>query len=984
MDYINISKRKIYIGKIHSFSSQLKETNSIYNIVSDVGFWSSEKNSFPKAEYFIIDYENPVFINFIELLFSPNKFEFFPKDFRIESSLDLDTWEVLYNERNLEIEAPSYILDVPLTRTRYLKIYVASPRMTEPPFFSEIGKCQAGIKGIQSIRATSCSSPECDVSNVLDDKPSKIWKSDEKSNSTRESIHVDLGNIFHINRLSFGTADELFPDTLFIETSPDDTIWSPLLEEKNFIAEPHTRYFWNIDITPVRYIRIDVRTVSKNDSYSAKISSIDIDAAPFNPFHTHNIGELTPYASVFQAGIVKLSRDGEDIPGTAVQASDRRLRDATTIFKGIVQLSEDGDDSKGLAVQSSDSRLKPATDIRPGIVRLAYDRETKSGTAVQGNDSRLREADEKNFGIVKLCPNGEYREGSVITGNDSRIQKATAKSFGICRLADDGSVEPLTAVQGSDRRLRDSTTTAKGIVELAEDGEDAPDRAVQGNDKRLKDATTLSKGIVELAENGENAPNRAVQGNDRRLKDATTLSKGIVELAEDGEDEDGVAVQGSDRRLKDATTTAKGIVELAEDGEDAPNVAVQGNDRRLKDASETTNGILRFASDGEDFPFTAVQGNDRRLKDATTTAKGIVELAEDGETGDGVVVQGSDSRLKKASGENPGIVQFSRNGESRNGYAVQSTDSRLSDRREPAPHEHDYAPVSHEHNSHTGSITIELPRNEIFNEITPPSGRSAVITGKNTSEENGSIGIAGISTASQAQSYGVAGHSTFVGIRGQSSGTPGRESGKGCGVLGVSRFGAGGVFSSEHGFSLIADGYGKIHDYDHSLNLLGSGDALLVRGRSEFTGPLSIQNDEGNREFSANIVEMFEVEESEYISPGDLLAVSTSGNSILSRSRTAYNRSVVGVVSGNPTLVLNNSGSETKIYPVSLAGKTMCKVDARENPINPGDLIVTSNTPGCGMSGKIDSFDRLGTVIGKALDRLEEGIGLIPVFIMHQ
>ena len=65
----------------------------------------------------------------------------------------------------------------------------------------------------------------------------------------------------------------------------------------------------------------------------------------------------------------------------------------------------------------------------------------------------------------------------------------------------------------------------------------------------------------------------------------------------------------------------------------------------------------------------------------------------------------------------------------------------------------------------------------------------------------------------------------------------------------------------------------------------------------------------------------------------------------------------------------------------SLEGKTFCRVDSRERPVKPGDLIVTSDTPGCGMAGEIDSFDRIGTVIGKALDSISNTIGVISIFI---
>jgi hypothetical protein len=220
-----------------------------------------------------------------------------------------------------------------------------------------------------------------------------------------------------------------------------------------------------------------------------------------------------------------------------------------------------------------------------------------------------------------------------------------------------------------------------------------------------------------------------------------------------------------------------------------------------------------------------------------------------------------------------------------------------------------------------------------------------------------------------------------VGVRGQSSGSNEDEI-KGCGVMGVSRFGAGGVFASEHSFSLIADGYGNINNnYDSTLNFKGKGDALYVNGKSVFNGNIMINNTMSDKDFPVNFAEMFEVDEEDFIMAGDILIISEKGKSILKRANQKYSRAVLGIVSGNPTIIINNSGKDKKIYPVALEGKTFCRVDSRERPVKPGDLIVTSDTPGCGMAGTIDSFNKIGTVIGKALDSINGTIGVIPVFI---
>jgi hypothetical protein len=69
--------------------------------------------------------------------------------------------------------------------------------------------------------------------------------------------------------------------------------------------------------------------------------------------------------------------------------------------------------------------------------------------------------------------------------------------------------------------------------------------------------------------------------------------------------------------------------------------------------------------------------------------------------------------------------------------------------------------------------------------------------------------------------------------------------------------------------------------------------------------------------------------------------------------------------------------------PVALVGKVYCKVDAQYGPIEVGDLLTTSCTPGHAMKAS-DPLKAFGSVIGKALRPLEEGQGLIPILIALQ
>jgi hypothetical protein len=952
----NISHKKVFNGIISEFSTELDTEHSINNILYEEGFWCSKRYNSISQEYFTIDYKEIIIVNYIEISSSPSGNNTFPTDFRIEFSVDGIVWKNLQTEKAFNLgDSSIYCLSIPLTSIRYIKMLIFKPGKAGTKYFCEIDKFSTGIAGIKEVTSSSSSSYKNDHSTLFDVNKNTYWESSINEKKGKENLNIDLGNIYNINRLilsSVNDKDTAFPENFIVSISKDNELWTPLLDERNFFAEPSKKYLWDFYPIPCRYINIDMDNVKiDKSSYALRLSEIEIFGALNDFSHNHNTGELVPVSSVFQYGLVKLAKDGEAAADSVVQSNDSRLKNASSINSGIVRLADNGEEKSDVAVQASDTRLKKATELRYGVTRLAKDREDNPDVVVRGNDSRLLKASETNAGIVKICPDGVYSEFGVVLGNDSRIRKATIESFGIVRLADVGETNPACVVQGNDKRLKDATTISKGIVELAENGEDKDNVAVQGSDKRLKDATTISKGIVELAENGEDKDNVAVQGSDKRLKDATTISKGIVELAENGEDKDNVAVQGSDKRLKDATTISKGIVELAENGEDKDNVAVQGSDKRLKDA--------------------------------TTISKGIVELAENGEDKDNVAVQGSDNRLKRATENTAGIVRLAKNKEKTKHSVVQADDERLENPRPPLLHDHDYALKKHEYSSHCGTIKIIDSKEENISSITPPSDRSAVIFSKNESPYPGAIGIAGLSLPlkeNPIHSYGILGHGKFVGVRGQSSGNTEGEI-KGAGVLGISRFGAGGVFASEHNFSLVADGYGQLSEYDDSVKLKGNGNALYVNGNSVFSGQLFITNK--NESLPANTVEMFEVDNEQYIMPGDILTVSSKGKAILTRSISEYSKDVIGIVSGNPSIITNNSGIEAKIYPIVLTGKALCRIDARKKTVKPGDLIVTSDTPGCGMTGEIDSFNKIGTIVGKALDKLDDGIGIIPVFVAH-
>ncbi|HNE52217.1 MAG TPA: discoidin domain-containing protein [Leptospiraceae bacterium] len=556
-----------------------------------------------------------------------------------------------------------------------------------------------------------------------------------------------------------------------------------------------------------------------------------------------------------------------------------------------------------------------------------------------------------------------YADADIITLSKKRIIAETPPYSsimrpGLVRLAADGETKEGLVVQGNDRRLRDATTEFKGIVELATDGEDRELVVVQGNDKRLKHATENNYGLIRLAKKGESRPGLVVQSDDDRLKLATTDSPGIVELAEDGETRPGVVVQGNDKRLKKATVSEYGLVIMSELGADTPGKVLTADDPRLKKATTEKEGIVRFASNGEESAMSAVQGNDKRLKKATTELHGIVQLAQSGEDKEGVVVQGNDKRLKYASTENPGIIMLAKNGLNTPNKAVAADDERLFDAREAKPHTHDYAPIVHDYNSHSGLIHLQGSSSSEFKNINPPMPAHSVIYGKN--EGKGGSGISGIGV-----DEGVIGFGDDNGVIGYSNGIDDDSAG----VAGFSKKGFGGVFSSQKKYALYANGIGI-----KKKDIVGAGKAILAHGESDFYGNVRLIDANGND----CIVRYFKVT-SDIVTKGDLVVLSDKEGSI-SKSRNAYSSKVVGVCVESASLELGEKKTGNEYAMIALFGVVNLHVDAADGSILPGDMLVSGLAAGYAVKADPNKL-KPGMLVGKALAEWKRDKGIIPVIL---
>jgi hypothetical protein len=69
--------------------------------------------------------------------------------------------------------------------------------------------------------------------------------------------------------------------------------------------------------------------------------------------------------------------------------------------------------------------------------------------------------------------------------------------------------------------------------------------------------------------------------------------------------------------------------------------------------------------------------------------------------------------------------------------------------------------------------------------------------------------------------------------------------------------------------------------------------------------------------------------------------------------------------------------------PLAVVGVVPCKVTTANGAIRAGDLLVTSSQAGYAMKGS-DRNKMMGAVLGKALEPLAQGTGVIQVLVTLQ
>jgi hypothetical protein len=167
-----------------------------------------------------------------------------------------------------------------------------------------------------------------------------------------------------------------------------------------------------------------------------------------------------------------------------------------------------------------------------------------------------------------------------------------------------------------------------------------------------------------------------------------------------------------------------------------------------------------------------------------------------------------------------------------------------------------------------------------------------------------------------------------------------------------------------------------------------------VKGNINISGNVNVQAtlNAGNINVDGDVILMgadcaedFDIVDAESVEPGTVMVIDNDG--ALRASEQAYDKRVAGVISGagnlRPGIHLDKQTNKANRLPIALTGKVYCKVDAKYNSIEVGDLLTTSSTVGHAMKVS-DHIRSIGAIIGKALRPLEAEQDIIPILVALQ
>jgi hypothetical protein len=283
------------------------------------------------------------------------------------------------------------------------------------------------------------------------------------------------------------------------------------------------------------------------------------------------------------------------------------------------------------------------------------------------------------------------------------------------------------------------------------------------------------------------------------------------------------------------------------------------------------------------------------------------------------------------------------------------------------------------------------------------AANKAGVYGESTSGKNNIAGVYGKGDTVAPGVYGTNNSDIVAAVKGVNSagigvhGIGGRqlqgvlgESSQGIAVWGKSGdfIGVWGQSVKSHG---VAGGFAS-SGIPKTQNLYGGiFEGLAVDGHAYINGHSYAIKHQNVSNVQLDLAEWVKVNDPS-IEKGDVLVLDKNIDKCVTKSSISYSTLVAGIVSSDPAFVaglhgegdnvLSDEEMEAKGYRMlALAGQVPCKVSTENGPIERGDLLTASNTPGYAMKA---TDPKIGTILGKAMEPLAAGKGKIVVLVTLQ
>lgn len=193
-------------------------------------------------------------------------------------------------------------------------------------------------------------------------------------------------------------------------------------------------------------------------------------------------------------------------------------------------------------------------------------------------------------------------------------------------------------------------------------------------------------------------------------------------------------------------------------------------------------------------------------------------------------------------------------------------------------------------------------------------------------------------------------------------------------------------FAGARAFILNASNFASTSADNYIISLRSNNDSVFsvaangdVHAKGNYYGASAVLGTSTN---PGDLAERVDIAIDDIAEPGDVMIIDQNAPDTYRRSGLAYEQSVAGIISSNPTIVVGN-GKTNYTAVIAMVGRVPVKVSNENGNIARGDLLITASTTGFAMKydPAKDNNNKMVAVIGVALESLTTSSGKVLTLI---